>query len=221
MAKALAANGAKRVYILGRRPDALAETAKLLPATIVAIQCDVTSKASLQSAVDQITNDVGYINLFVANSGVGGAPNKWDPSKSVSEVRKALFDDHSMEEMTQTLNVNVTGAFFSMVAFLELLDAGNKHAVEADGKGAFGAPAQPGSNVPSVQSQIIVTSSIAGFSRMAASTPSYGSSKAAITYLTKQASSSMAKYGIRANALAPGCEFVIPSFVIKPRLTRV
>ncbi len=58
-----------------------------------------------------------------------------------------------MDDMTSTLNVNVTGAFFTIVAFLELLDAGNKKAVE----GGFRAPPSPGSDVPSIQSQVIVT----------------------------------------------------------------
>lgn len=205
MARALAANGAKRVYLLGRRPDVLIEAVKHNPAILVAITCDVTNKESLQKVVDKITYDVGYINLFVANSGVLGPPNKWDTSMPLSEVRKNLFTNFQMEEMTSALNANVTGAFFSMVAFLELLEAGNKNAVE---KGGFGKPDKEGSNVPSVQSQIIVTASIAGYSRKTVSTPAYGSSKAAMIYLTKQASSALAPYGIRANALAPGCKFL-------------
>lgn len=205
MARALAANGAKRVYILGRRADVLSAAVRSNPegGIIVAIICDVTDKDALQKCVDKITNDVGYINLFVANSGVLGPANKWDTSLPLSEVRKNLFTNYQMEEMTNALHTNVTGAFFSMVAFLELLEAGNKNAVE---KGGFGKPVVPGSNVPSVQSQIIVTASIAGFSRKTVSTPAYGSSKAAMIYLTKQASSALAPYGIRANALAPGCK---------------
>ncbi|KAJ4388324.1 hypothetical protein N0V85_007676 [Neurospora sp. IMI 360204] len=203
MARGLAANGAKRVYILGRRADVLSAAVRANPegGIIVAIVCDVTDKASLQKCVDKIQNDVGYINLFVANSGVLGPSNKWDTSLPLSEVRKNLFTNFQMEEMTKCLNTNVTGAFFSMVAFLELLEAGNKNAVE---KGGFGKPVKPGSDVPSVQSQIIVTASIAGYSRKTVSTPAYGSSKAAMIYLTKQASSALAPYGIRANALAPG-----------------
>ena len=207
MARALAANGAKRVYILGRRVEVLSAAVKANPSpagVLVAIVCDVTDKKSLQNCVDKIIRDVGYVNLFVANSGVLGPSNKWDTSLPLSEVRKNLFDNFQMEEMTSALNTNVTGAFFSMVAFLELLEAGNKNAVE---EGGFGKPVAEGSTVPSVQSQIIVTASIAGYSRKTVSTPAYGSSKAAMIYLTKQASSALAPYGIRANALAPGCKF--------------
>jgi NAD(P)-dependent dehydrogenase (short-subunit alcohol dehydrogenase family) len=209
MARALAINGASRVYLLGRRLDILTTAASSHPSIFVPIQCDVTSHASLQSAVDQITTQSGYINLLIANSGVGGPPVHWDPSLPLSQVRTNLFSAAAggqavMDETTSTLNVNVTGAFFTMVAFLELLDQGNKIAVA--GKG-FGKPIQEGSDVPSVQSQIIVTSSIAAFSRMAMSSPAYAAGKAAILHLTKQASSNLAVYGIRANALAPGCEY--------------
>ncbi len=47
-----------------------------------------------------------------------------------------MFDGCEMDEFTSTFHVNVTGALFTMFAFLELLDAGNKEAM----KGGFGAP---------------------------------------------------------------------------------
>lgn len=201
MARALAANGASKIYLLGRRPEPLASAAAENPGVLIPLPCDVTSTTSLQSAVDRITSEVGFINLLVANSGILGPTTGWDPSLSVSEVRSKLFTQESFAGMTDTLNVNVTGAFFTIVAFLELLDAGNKHAVT---KGGFGKPLREGSDVPSVQSQVIVTSSIAAYSRTTMTKPAYGASKAAILHLTKQASTNLARYGIRANTLAPG-----------------
>lgn len=202
MARALAANGATKVYLLGRRVEVLAKAANEFPSIFVPVGCDVTSKDSLQAAVDRITTETGFVNLLVANSGILGSTNQWNPSKSLSELRQSLFTENSIEAMTETFHVNVSGAFFTIAAFLELLDAGNKKA--ARGKGAFGAPTVAGSDAPSVQSQIIVTSSIAAFSRKFVSTPPYAGSKAAVLHLTKQASTNLARYGIRANALAPG-----------------
>ncbi|KAL7626491.1 Short-chain dehydrogenase/reductase sat3 [Parahypoxylon ruwenzoriense] len=199
MTKALAGAGAKKVYILGRRKDILEEAATAHP-SIVPIQCDVTVKESLQSAVDFITKDIGYVNLFIANSGIIGPKNSWNPDLSISELRKLLFEDVSMEDFTQTLEVNVTGAYFSILAFLELLDAGNKEAL----KGGFGAPIKKGSDVPSIQSQIIVISSISAYSRVRISVPAYAASKAAVAHLAKHTSTNLANYGIRTNALAPG-----------------
>jgi NAD(P)-dependent dehydrogenase (short-subunit alcohol dehydrogenase family) len=202
MARALAGAGAQKVYILGRR-RALLEEAAASHAALTPLECDVTSKASLQAAVDAIAGAEGYINLLVANSGVSGPGKRYDPALSVGELRRALFDEVDMDDFTDTFRVNVTGAYFSMLAFLELLDAGNRHAVA---QRSFGAPVAPESDVPSVQSQVIVTSSISAYSRAAPSTPAYSGSKAAIAHLAKHASTNLAKYSIRVNALAPGCK---------------
>jgi NAD(P)-dependent dehydrogenase (short-subunit alcohol dehydrogenase family) len=201
MARCLAGAGAKRVYILGRRKAALASAASQHEC-ITPIECDVTSKSSLQAAVDTVTEETGYINLLIANSGILGPTNGYDPDMTVQELRRSLFDDVAMDDFTQAFNVNVTGAFFSMTAFLELLDAGNKNAL----KGGFGAPLKEGSNVPSIQSQVVINTSVSAYSRHRQCPPAYTGSKSAIAHLAKHASTNLAKYEIRVNALAPGCK---------------
>lgn len=205
MAEALAVNGARKVYILGRRPQVLKEGAAKYPDIMVPVVCDVTSKESLQSAVDQVSQDTGYINLLIANSGIVGPLNRYNQALSLPDLRTQLLGA-TMEDFTQTLHVNVTGAWFTMASFLELLDAGNKHAVSGEA-GAFGAPVKEGGRVPSIQSQVVFTSSLAAFSRGFWTTPAYGGSKAAIMHLMKHASTNLAPHGIRANALAPGCRW--------------
>ncbi|RYP54698.1 hypothetical protein DL769_010303 [Monosporascus sp. CRB-8-3] len=199
MSKALAFNGAKKVYILGRRLEVLKTAAQEHP-SLVPLQCDVTSKQDLQSAVDRITEEVGYVNLVVANSGSIGPPVRFDPAASLPELRQTLFTNFSMDEMNDALALNITAAFFTMTAFLELLDAGNKNAL----KGGWGKPLKEGSDVPSVQSQVIFTTSISAFSRHWTSSPPYLTSKVAIMQVTKHASTQLAKFGIRVNAIAPG-----------------
>ncbi|KAI1360294.1 short chain dehydrogenase [Xylaria arbuscula] len=201
MAKALASSGAK-VYILGRRASTL-EAAASLHASIIPIVCDVTSKASLQNAVDIITQDTGYVNLVVANAGIFGPAASFDRNLSVSELREKLFAGVDMHDFTETMHVNVTGAYFSILAFLELLDKGNQNAVKGGG-GGFGKPLREGSGVPRVQSQVIVTSSLGAYSREKASAPSYAASKAAIAQLAQHAATNLAPYQIRVNTLAPG-----------------
>jgi NAD(P)-dependent dehydrogenase (short-subunit alcohol dehydrogenase family) len=208
MAKALMANGAKKIYILGRRQEVLDVAARETKG-LVPVQCDVTSKASLQAAVDNITSDIGYINLLVANSGILGTGNIWGLGKSIQDMRRALFTEHSMEEFTEALRVNVTGAFFTIGAFLELLDAGNHNSLLAGGYGGLTAT---GIAVPAIQSQVVVTSSISAFIRGPMAPPSYAGSKAAIIYLAKQASSQLAPHGIRVNVLAPGSKFPFLAF---------
>ncbi|KAH8675043.1 short-chain dehydrogenase [Ilyonectria robusta] len=212
MTRALAGAGAKRVYILGRRQATLEAAATAHP-SICPLVCDVTSKNSLQAAVDTISNDFGYINLIIANSGVLGPLRSFDPEMTIQELRRNLFGEVTIESFTDVLHVNVTGAYFTILAFLELLDAGNKNAV----KGGYGAPLNSGSKVPSIQSQVIITGSVGSFSRERASPPAYVASKSAIAQLASHASTNLAPYQIRVNTLAPGffpsemADFIISS----------
>lgn len=203
MARALAFNGARKVYILGRRLEVL-KTAAQAHASLAPLQCDVTSKEDLQAAVDHITTEIGYVNLVVVNSGSIGPPVRFNPAHSLPELRKTLFTDFSMKGMNETLHLNVTAAFFTMTAFLELLDAGNRNALE----GGFGRPIRAGSHVPTIQSQVIFTTSISAFSRHWSSSPPYLTSKVAIMQVTKHASTQLARFGIRVNAIAPGCKYI-------------
>ena len=97
---------------------------------------------------------------------------------------------HPIEDFDAAYHVNVTGVFYTCLAFLELLDAGNQRG-----------------NVFQ-KSNIIVTSSLAGFSRQVGVGIAYSTSKAGTTHLVKMLSTYFADYKIRVNALAPG---VFPS----------
>ncbi|KID73940.1 Short-chain dehydrogenase/reductase SAT3 [Metarhizium brunneum] len=185
---ALVANGAKAVYILGRREEALLTTKKNAsnPDVVHTIVCDVTSKDSLAAAANLVREETGYINVLYANSGViKAATAPHDASDDIKSLQQKLWKP-DMEDFTTTLHVNVTGAFYTAIAFLDLLDEGNKRAIVA------------------AKSQIILISSIASFSRTPLAGFSYSASKAAITQLTKQLSSTLAQYKIRVNAIAPG-----------------
>ncbi|KAI1861551.1 hypothetical protein JX265_009518 [Neoarthrinium moseri] len=199
MAKALAGAGAKKVYILGRRQAPLEAAATTHPA-ISPLVCDVTSKQSLQAAADVVAKDSGYVNLVIVNSGVYGPPQGFDPQMNIDELRRRLFDNVAMEDFTGVLHINITGAYFTMLAFLGLLDAGNQTAL----KGGFGAPLTAESTVPSVQSQVVFVGSVGSFSRERSAPPGYAGSKAAIAQLAQQAATNLAPYQIRVNTIAPG-----------------
>jgi NAD(P)-dependent dehydrogenase (short-subunit alcohol dehydrogenase family) len=194
MAKALALNGAHKVYIIGRRKDVLEKAAASVPTeNIIPLVGDVTSKESLASIVSTITSEVGYINVLIANSGIlGPVGTSLTAIPTIAEFQKS-FGEMSFEDYNDTFRVNVVAVWFTVVAFLGLLDEGNK-------KG----------NVFQ-KSQVITTSSIAGFNRMSASSFAYGQTKAAATHLAKQLASGLVPYGIRSNAIAPGCEFCFSS----------
>lgn len=117
---------------------------------IIPIRGDITSKESLQEVVATIKEKTGYINLLVNNSGILGQVHRDKPEKpSIEELQKYLWEKETAEEFTNVFNVNVTGVWFTTVAFLGLLAEGNK-----EGRGIAG-----------VSSQVVTISSIAGFRR--------------------------------------------------------
>ncbi len=193
MARALALNGASKVYILGRRQSNLESVAKSVTTNnIIPIVCDVTSKEALQSAVAQITSETGYINLLLANSGTIGP--QAEPKLPAYPDLASFVSAHQAIDPTSytgTFDLNTTAAFFTIISFLPLLDEGNKK-----------------ENVYQ-KSQVIVTSSIGGFNRNIPGGFAYGQSKAAATHMVKQLATQLAPYGIRTNALAPGCKSIL------------
>lgn len=187
-AHALAENGAKAVYILGRRVEALETTkaASSNPDIIHPIRCDVTSKDDLEAAADDVRKQSGYCNVLVANSGVAKAAiGAIDPAWDLNTLQERMWKP-DVDEFAETFRVNNAGAFYTAVAFMGLLDEGNKR----------------GDIVQ--KSQVIFTTSIAGYSRAPAAGFSYASSKAGVTHMTKQLATTLAPYKIRVNAIAPG-----------------
>ncbi|KAI4091581.1 MAG: hypothetical protein LQ344_004061 [Seirophora lacunosa] len=196
MAKALAANGASKVYIVGRRKEVLEAAAKESShGNILPLVGDVTSNESLQTVVSQVEKDAGFINLLVANSGIGGPqPSALSPTSSLKDYQSALWN-LDPQEYQKTFATNVVAVHYTLVAFLQLLHAGNQ-------KG----------NVEQ-KSQFIVTSSVAGFNRNSPNGLAYGQSKAATTHLAKQMATQLVPYGIRSNVIAPG---IYPSEMSAP-----
>ncbi len=180
MTKALVENGASKVYILGRRLEKLKETAASISPNVIPLQCDVTSKPDLQQAVQQVEQQVGYVHLLVCNSGITG------PSPGVQNNEDVTLDEFvdknlalDFDAYTNTFAVNVTAVWFTAMAFLRLLDKGNKQ----------GGLEQ--------KAQVIVTSSLAGYNKRAPAGFAYGQSKAAATHAMKHLANQLPKWGIR------------------------
>ncbi|KAK5994943.1 Short-chain dehydrogenase/reductase SAT3 [Cladobotryum mycophilum] len=198
MALALDANGASKVFIIGRRESKLSETAVLaINGSIIPIVGDVSSKESLQAAYDQITLQTDYIDVLVANSGIVGPSANPPPQPNGSQPTLLDLQRHlwamPMEDFSQVSHVNVTGAFYTVIVFLPLLDAANRNR----------SPAIPGVLSPP-RPQIIIMSSIAGFLRVGVGGFAYHASKAAVNLLIKMLSTTLAKHHIRVNGIAPG-----------------
>ncbi|KIV98507.1 uncharacterized protein PV09_09684 [Verruconis gallopava] len=194
MARSLDANGAAKVFIIGRRAEKLHEVASLaINKNIIPIQGDISSKESLSSCVAKIKTETEFVNCVIANHGAQGPTlNELpkDRTPSLDEMYRHLWKP-SMEDFNQAFEVNTTGAFYMMVAFLPLLDAGNKHRLSPTLE-------------TGVKSQFIITGSISGFSRRPGMGFAYSASKAGAILMMKQISTMMVPYEIRCNVFNPG-----------------
>ena len=154
---------------------------------IVPLVTDTTSQESLAAAASTVRSREGYVSVVIACAGVTGPLTGLPQEKtSIKELQTALWNT-PIHEFTQTMNVNVSGVFYTAVAFLDLLDAANQK---------FPAP-HP-------KSQVITVSSIAGFTRGPGGPIPYCTSKAGAIHMMKQLSTSFAPYKIRFNSIAPG-----------------
>lgn len=191
MAKALEANGAAKVFIVGRDLTKLEKAAaEGVHGNIIALQGDVTSKDDLLRIAATVKETVGYVNLVVANAGVASRAQFLmgvNPQSSIEEVQEYMLS-RPWEAYTEQFNVHVTATLYTATVFLTLLDAGNK-------KG----------NV-SWTSQVIATGSAQGFNKAPLSGIGYSTSKAAETHLMKTLAHYLMPWNIRSNIIAPGCE---------------
>ncbi|KAK3674491.1 hypothetical protein LTR78_005577 [Recurvomyces mirabilis] len=192
LAKTLEANGAK-VYITGRRLEKLQEAAKQARhGNLIPVQGSTTSHDDLQRVVDHITKETGYIDVLVNNAGMttfDSSPNARPiptPQSTVSEVRDYFFNYRPQQIWTDTLETNVGAVFTTSMAFLELLDVGNKRRDKS-------APT----------SQIITIGSVGGLNRFTNSFI-YNASKAAVHHLMKNLGTFFVPFDIRTNVIAPG-----------------
>ena len=196
MAKALVQNGAAKVYIVGRRLEVLQAAASQVGSAVIPVVCDVTSKEELLSAAAFVEKDCGHLNLLICNSGVTGPmpPDALTPETTLEQWADANLAIDSGKYL-DTFAVNTVAVWYTTMAFLKLLDAGNK-------KG----------NVQQ-SSQVIVTSSIAAFNKKAPGGWAYGQSKTAATLATKQLAVMMPQWNIRyvvAPTMPQFCLDVIP-----------
>lgn len=192
IAQALDKNGAAKVFILGRREAKLKEVAEAATNNhIIPVQCDISSKDSLKAAAHAVAAQTPFINAVIANSGILGPVTAFrEANSTIGSIQEQLWDTFS-KDTSNVFDVNVSGSFFTFVAFLKLLEAGNTHD-DSRGRKDF------------IQSQFISISSNSGFVRNEIVSYPYSGSKAALTQMTKMIATNFATRGIRANCIAPG-----------------
>lgn len=99
---------------------------------MIAIPGSTTEHDDVQNAVDIVTKETGYIDLLVCNAGMSTAEKgenarpKPTGESSVQEIRDYYFNYRPSSIWRDCLETNIAATFTTSMAFLELLDAGNK-----------------------------------------------------------------------------------------------
>jgi NAD(P)-dependent dehydrogenase (short-subunit alcohol dehydrogenase family) len=188
-AQALAANGAK-VYITGRRAEALDKAVKSHHPNdfggeiIAASTCDVTSKDDLHKLAKEIEGKEKYLNLLVAAAGISG-PKAPPEERDAKDLKNNLWEKETFEDWDKTWRTDVSAVYFSTVAFLPLLQAGT----ETHGH---------------LSASVIVISSMSGIMRDSQGHFAYNAAKGGTVHLTKLMSAEFQKLRVRVNSIAPG-----------------
>jgi NAD(P)-dependent dehydrogenase (short-subunit alcohol dehydrogenase family) len=177
-AQALAANGA-RVYITGRRAEALEKASKAHDLSsfkgeiIPALTCDVTSKPDLEKLVAAIAKKEKHVNLLVTAAGISG-PKAEPDLTNAEQLSKKLWEEEGFEQWSDTYRTDVTAVYFTTVAFLPLL----QKASEKQG---------------TLSANVIVISSMSGIMRNAQGHFSYNAAKGGTVQLSKLMSAEFQK----------------------------
>jgi len=192
--QALAAHGA-RVYITGRREEVLKQAVdnyhKHAKGEIIGLQADVTDKSDLEKIIKEISEkEPKGIQILVNNAGISGPKTEvFSNGHSIQEASQKFFKNESFDQWDSVWRTNVSGVFFTTVAFLPLLEKGSD-------------------NNLNYRSGVVNITSISGMVKISQNHFSYNASKAAAIHLTKMMACELANSKIRFNSIAPG---VFPS----------
>ncbi|KAF2804765.1 NAD(P)-binding protein [Mytilinidion resinicola] len=226
IAAALHQNGAKRIYLLGRRREVLDSAVKTLTsspaappaasddvATIVPVPCDITSPDSIKAAVAKVETTDGFVDVLVNSAGVIGPKHSdFYEQDSVEGLRDVMLRDWNLWETTMATNTSsVIGV---SAAFLPLLEAANRRRGWEAGKLTRARtqtlPEKEGDPQAKVDeddqrlAHIITIASVGSFMRKLTAGLAYNASKAAAAHLGKMMATMFAEWGIRSNVVAPG-----------------
>ncbi|GAA5998217.1 SDR family NAD(P)-dependent oxidoreductase [Rhodotorula paludigena] len=198
--QALAANGA-RVYIVGRRQEALDNVVKTynqgVEGEIIALPGDVTSKDDVKRLAAEVKQREGGLHLLVNNAGIAGPKTKVSKDDDSVETWSQKLLEEPVEGWDDVFRTNVTNIFLMTSAFLPLL-----------AKFTYGGDAAGRAIYEKYQTGVINIASISGLTKLSQSHFAYNASKAAATHLTRMMSTEFAHTGVRINSINPG---VFPS----------
>ena len=115
IAKRLAADGAKVTITYAKDANAAATVVKAVESAggkALAIKADASDAKAIQAAIDQTVSEFGQLDILVNNAGTA--------------IPKP-FEETTLEEMDQVINLNLRGVFIATRAALKHLKSGRAH----------------------------------------------------------------------------------------------
>jgi len=186
VAKELVAHGL--TVLVGSRNFERGQTAaKEIGPGAVALQLDVTDRASIAAAAERIRKEFGRLDVLVQNAAISNTSRL--PNQSVEEHSKTTRPSVvSLDEMRAVWNTNVFGVLAVYQAMLPLLrESPNARIVNvSSGAGSLARNSDP------------------TFTGRAIFGPTYAASKTALNALTISMAIELESEGIKVNAVSPG-----------------
>ncbi|KAI1335384.1 putative short-chain dehydrogenase [Xylariaceae sp. FL0016] len=180
IAEGFAVNGAK-VYIVGRRKEALEQAAAEIEGGVKMIQGDVQTKAGCQKIVKEFQGMENHLDTLVNCAGISTpwkvtAQDHNDPD----QVENMLINGLEEEDFDRCNQINVNGVYFLTVNFIPLLRK-------------------------SADPNVCIIASLAALANIRSmGSPAYGISKAATVHLAKLLAGRLHPMKIRVNTICPG-----------------
>jgi 3-oxoacyl-[acyl-carrier protein] reductase len=165
IAKRLAADGARVAITYARGAEAASAVVKTIESAggkAIAIQADATDARAVQAAVEKVVGSLGKLDVLVNNAGTA-IPKK--------------FEDTTLEELDQVINLNVRGVFIATQAALKHMNNGGR---------------------------IVMIGSCVGERMMTPGLVPYSATKGAIRMFTQGLSREVGDRGITVNNIQPG-----------------
>lgn len=158
--------------------------ARPLGESVRALQADVTDRASLRTALGEVTSELGVPTVLVNGAGIDQPPD--------AAARTYAVEDIPVEDFRATLEVNLVGAFQTTQVFgAAMRDAGGGSIVNIGSLYATLAPRPEFYDHLEADPPFLKP-------------PAYGASKAGLLSLTRYFARLWGPYGVRVNALSPG-----------------
>ncbi|KAI0650380.1 NAD(P)-binding protein [Trametes meyenii] len=191
IAQAFANNGA-RVYICGRRPEALQQVAQTWGKSfinprgqIIPVAADVTDKASIEHLFGEVSKNEKHIDVLVNNAGVSLGTSTVEKGDDSAHALKDQLWKEDLSDWETVYRTNVIGYFFTTAAFIPLLSAAARAGHTAS---------------------VINIASMSGITRTSQHHFKYNVSKAATIHLSTLLAQELRRPGVkvRVNNISPG-----------------